>query len=139
VQDQHPQQARDFDDPVVTEELAQVAAHRSRGRGVGRSEVAIQDGGARGLPVGEGGFRRESGVGHAVFSRTYAGRAKIRAIGLDLDDTLWPIWPTIERAEDQLHQWLLPQAPGAARMIHDARQRLALRDALVRERPRPRA
>jgi len=60
---------------------------------------------------------------------------KVRAIGLDLDDTLWPIWPTIARAEDQLHQWLLPQAPGAARMIHDATQRLALRDALVRERP----
>jgi hypothetical protein len=25
--------------------------------------------------------------------------SKIRAITLDLDDTLWPIWPVIARAE----------------------------------------
>jgi FMN phosphatase YigB (HAD superfamily) len=25
--------------------------------------------------------------------------AKIKAITIDLDDTLWPIWPVIERAE----------------------------------------
>jgi len=30
----------------------------------------------------------------------------IRAITLDLDDTLWPIWPVIERAEQALHEWL---------------------------------
>ena len=34
---------------------------------------------------------------------------RIAAISLDLDDTLWPIWPTIERAvgssgEPRLHQ-----------------------------------
>lgn len=39
---------------------------------------------------------------------------KIRAISLDLDDTLWPIWPTIERAEKALHDWLQAHAPGAA-------------------------
>lgn len=32
--------------------------------------------------------------------------ARIRAISIDLDDTLWPIWPTIERAEGVLHAWL---------------------------------
>jgi hypothetical protein len=28
--------------------------------------------------------------------------SRIRAITFDLDDTLWPIWPTIERAEKAL-------------------------------------
>ena len=36
---------------------------------------------------------------------------KIKAITLDLDDTLWPIWPTIERAEKVLLQWLSAHAP----------------------------
>ncbi|HNI85823.1 MAG TPA: type VI secretion system ImpA family N-terminal domain-containing protein, partial [Ottowia sp.] len=31
---------------------------------------------------------------------------RIRAITLDLDDTLWPVWPTIARAEDALRAWL---------------------------------
>ena len=31
--------------------------------------------------------------------------ARIRAITIDLDDTLWPVWPTIARAEAALaHQ-----------------------------------
>ena len=33
---------------------------------------------------------------------------KIKAITLDLDDTLWPIWPAIERAEAALSEWLAP-------------------------------
>lgn len=36
---------------------------------------------------------------------------KIKAITLDLDDTLWPIWPVIERAEKALHDWLSVRAP----------------------------
>lgn len=40
--------------------------------------------------------------------------ARIRAITLDLDDTLWPVWPTIERAEQALRQWLDTHAPGTA-------------------------
>lgn len=36
---------------------------------------------------------------------------KIKAITLDLDDTLWPIWPVIERAERALHEWLSLHAP----------------------------
>ncbi|RZU02534.1 HAD family hydrolase [Rivibacter subsaxonicus] len=38
----------------------------------------------------------------------------IAAITLDLDDTLWPIWPTIARAERQLHDWLAANAPATA-------------------------
>ncbi|MDZ4144647.1 MAG: HAD-IA family hydrolase [Burkholderiales bacterium] len=40
--------------------------------------------------------------------------ARIRAISIDLDDTLWPIWPTIERAERVLHAWLQAHAPRTA-------------------------
>ncbi|HEY1393753.1 MAG TPA: HAD family hydrolase, partial [Methylibium sp.] len=38
----------------------------------------------------------------------------IRALTLDLDDTLWPIWPAIERAEAVLHAWLAAHAPATA-------------------------
>jgi len=31
---------------------------------------------------------------------------EIHAISLDLDDTLWPVAPVLQRAEDHLHQWL---------------------------------
>lgn len=37
-----------------------------------------------------------------------------RALTLDLDDTLWPVWPTIRRAEQALHDWLVVQAPATA-------------------------
>lgn len=37
--------------------------------------------------------------------------SRIRAITLDLDDTLWPVWPTIGRAEAALLQWLAEHAP----------------------------
>ena len=30
----------------------------------------------------------------------------IRAITFDLDDTLWDVWPVVERAEQRLHAWL---------------------------------
>ncbi len=37
-----------------------------------------------------------------------------RALSLDLDDTLWPIWPVIERAEADLHAHLVAHYPAAA-------------------------
>jgi putative hydrolase of the HAD superfamily len=61
--------------------------------------------------------------------------SKIRAITLDLDDTLWPIWPTIEKAEIALAAWLGPRAPLAAAQISDLTTRLALREQVVRRRP----
>ncbi len=39
--------------------------------------------------------------------------SRIRAISLDLDDTLWPIGPIMARAEQALKQWLGAHAPGA--------------------------
>lgn len=48
-----------------------------------------------------------------------------RAITLDLDDTLWPIAPAIERAEAALDAWLRDHAPRAAiRWPLEARRRL---------------
>ncbi|RMX08920.1 HAD family hydrolase [Corticibacter populi] len=39
---------------------------------------------------------------------------RIRAISLDLDDTLWPVWPTIRKAEATLQAWLREEAPATA-------------------------
>jgi FMN hydrolase / 5-amino-6-(5-phospho-D-ribitylamino)uracil phosphatase len=41
----------------------------------------------------------------------------IRAISFDLDDTLWPIWPVIERAEKALVDWLSVHAPMTAALF----------------------
>ena len=38
----------------------------------------------------------------------------IRAISLDLDDTLWPAAPTLVRAEQRTHAWLAANAPPVA-------------------------
>jgi putative hydrolase of the HAD superfamily len=61
--------------------------------------------------------------------------SKIKAITLDLDDTLWPVWPAIAGAEKALNAWLAPRAPGAAALIGDAASRLALREAVQAQRP----
>ena len=60
---------------------------------------------------------------------------KIKAIGLDLDDTLWPIWPAITRAEAQLVDWLTPRAPASAAVFADPLRRQSLRDEVVQSRP----
>lgn len=59
---------------------------------------------------------------------------RIRALTLDLDDTLWPIWPTIARAEAVLQAWLAEHAPRVAER-HDAGAIRAVREAVARERP----
>jgi FMN phosphatase YigB (HAD superfamily) len=38
----------------------------------------------------------------------------IKAITFDLDDTLWDIWPVVERAEQLLHDWLAARYPRMA-------------------------
>ena len=35
----------------------------------------------------------------------------IKAITFDLDDTLWEVWPVVERAEELLHDWLAARYP----------------------------
>lgn len=40
--------------------------------------------------------------------------AKVKAISLDLDDTLWPVWPTIHKAEAALLEWMQRTVPATA-------------------------
>lgn len=57
-----------------------------------------------------------------------------RAITLDLDETLWPIWPVIDRAEQVLHAWLTQHAPRTAATFDTAGLR-RLREQVGREHP----
>ena len=59
----------------------------------------------------------------------------IKAITLDLDDTLWPVWPTIERAEQALGDWLSRHAPQTAAVFADAAVRHALRQQFNQAHP----
>lgn len=60
---------------------------------------------------------------------------RIRAITLDLDDTLWPVWPTIERAEDRLRDWLDQRAPRAGELARDPQAARAARRAALAAQP----
>ncbi|MBK6615608.1 HAD-IA family hydrolase [Ottowia sp.] len=68
-------------------------------------------------------------------SRAALDVARIRAITLDLDDTLWPVWPTIERAEGALAGWLATHAPATAAMFGDAQALRAVRAQVEAQRP----
>jgi HAD superfamily hydrolase (TIGR01549 family) len=61
--------------------------------------------------------------------------ARIKGISLDLDDTLWPIWPTIERAEKVLHDWLVRHAPMAAALFSSPVALREIRDHIAATRP----
>ena len=58
----------------------------------------------------------------------------LRALSLDLDDTLWPVWPAIRQAEACLQQWLAEHAP-ATHAAHDKAAMQALRAAVAQDRP----
>ena len=62
--------------------------------------------------------------------------SRIQAISLDLDDTLWPIWPTIARAELCLQQWLAGPAPATASLFADSKVRQGLREQVLAQWPR---
>ncbi len=58
----------------------------------------------------------------------------IDAISLDLDDTLWPVMPTLVEAERTMHRWLQANAPRTAERstvdrIRQIRQRVAAGNA----------
>ena len=57
---------------------------------------------------------------------------QIRAISLDLDDTLWPIAPVMLRAEQRLDAWLKTHCPRAAEHYPMAAMRV-LRDRVAGE------
>ncbi|THU02602.1 HAD family hydrolase [Lampropedia puyangensis] len=50
-------------------------------------------------------------VSHAIAQLNVS---QIQAISLDLDDTLWPVWPTIRKAEAALLAWMQQFAPATA-------------------------
>jgi FMN hydrolase / 5-amino-6-(5-phospho-D-ribitylamino)uracil phosphatase len=60
---------------------------------------------------------------------------RIKAISLDLDDTLWPVLPTIERAEKVLHQWLVAHAPMAAALFSSPEALREIRDYMKANKP----
>lgn len=60
---------------------------------------------------------------------------RVRAITLDLDDTLWPIWPTIARAEVVMQAWLAEHAPATATLCQQSGNLRATRERMGRERP----
>ena len=60
---------------------------------------------------------------------------KIKAITLDLDDTLWPIWPIIERAEKALHDWLTRHAPMTAALYSSPVALREIRDYVAASKP----
>ena len=57
-----------------------------------------------------------------------------KALTLDLDDTLWPVAPTIRRAEARANDWFREHAPAVLQQF-DAPRRLALRETLLAEHP----
>ncbi len=59
----------------------------------------------------------------------------VKAITLDLDDTLWPVWPVIERAEKALESWLSEHAPMTAALFANPQVRNEIREHIVRTRP----
>ncbi|HMN92984.1 MAG TPA: HAD family hydrolase [Hydrogenophaga sp.] len=61
--------------------------------------------------------------------------ARVQAISLDLDDTLWPIWPTIARAEAAMQAWLELHAPATASLCAEPGVARAARERMGRERP----
>ncbi len=58
----------------------------------------------------------------------------LRVIAFDLDETLWPLQPTLDRAEAVLHRWLRGHAPRIARHLGVDALR-AHRRRVARERP----
>ena len=61
--------------------------------------------------------------------------SQIRAITLDLDDTLWPIWPAIHRAEEVLLLWLKEHAAKTAALFPTSEALRSIRLQIERERP----
>ncbi|MFM9879670.1 MAG: HAD family hydrolase [Burkholderiaceae bacterium] len=61
--------------------------------------------------------------------------SRIKAITLDLDDTLWPIQPVIERAEQALQDWLALHAPMTAALYSSHEAIDSIRRYVAESRP----
>ena len=60
---------------------------------------------------------------------------RIAAISFDLDDTLWPFLPCLQRAEGVLMQWLIEHAPATASVLHSPVALRPYRDKAVDAHP----
>ena len=67
------------------------------------------------------------------YSATMLDISRVRAISIDLDDTLWPILPTIRRAEAAMADWLSARAPQTGRLLGEGGAMLRIRQAVVAE------
>jgi FMN hydrolase / 5-amino-6-(5-phospho-D-ribitylamino)uracil phosphatase len=60
--------------------------------------------------------------------------SRVKAISLDLDETLWPIMPTIIRAEQLTNEWIAENAPAVTAKFDNKAMR-ALREQLQLQDP----
>jgi FMN hydrolase / 5-amino-6-(5-phospho-D-ribitylamino)uracil phosphatase len=60
---------------------------------------------------------------------------RIQGISIDLDDTLWPIGPTIARAEEALLAWFAEHAPMTASLFSNAEAVRDIRNHIAQKRP----
>jgi len=65
----------------------------------------------------------------------YKSTAGIEAITLDLDDTLWPVAPTIAGAEQDLFDWLCAHAPKTADLTRQSGVKVAIRQEVIAKHP----
>ncbi len=73
--------------------------------------------------------------GTGVVSSIVMRLSRISAISFDLDDTLWPFGPSVERAEASLHAWLIAHAPDTANVVPTSQALGQLRNEYERSRP----
>ena len=58
-------------------------------------------------------------------------KSQIQAITLDLDDTLWPVAPTIAGAEQDLLEWLCEHAPKTANLTRQSQVKQEIRYQVI--------
>ena len=94
--------------------------------------IAVAGGGGN---MNNGNFLTNTLLQFSYSRPTMLDLSLIEAITLDLDDTLWPVWPAIEKAEKVLENWLGDHAPMTAALFSNPAARLDIRQQVVRQHP----
>ena len=58
----------------------------------------------------------------------------IKSISFDLDDTLWPLMPTILKAEETTNKWIADNYPGTSSLLK-SKDVMQVRDKLIKQKP----
>ncbi len=58
----------------------------------------------------------------------------IKSISFDLDDTLWPLMPTILKAEETTNKWIADNYPGTSSLLK-SKDVIQIRDKLIKQKP----